>query len=95
MGGSRDKRNAVLVSEIIHFEKCSKRGVAEHNDLESETLVKETYFEGSEFFRREGAGKDIDGDVCVEFSETMTRDCISWLTNIRFAKIELSKISTA
>jgi len=57
--------------------------------------VKETYFEGGEFFRREGAGKDIDGDVCVEFSETMTRDCISWLTNIRFAKIELLKISTA
>jgi hypothetical protein len=72
------------------------RGVSQNTTTWSQkTLVKCTYFEGGKFFRREGAGKDIDGDVCVEFSETMTRDCISWLTNIRFAKIELVEISTA
>lgn len=34
MGGSRDESNAVLVSEIVHFEKCGERGIAEHDDLE-------------------------------------------------------------
>ena len=38
MGGSRDKRNAVLVSKIIHFEKCGNWSVTEHHDLESETF---------------------------------------------------------
>jgi len=58
-------------------------------------LVQKSYFEGSKLFWCEGAGKDIDGDICVEFSETRTRDCISWLTNIGFAEIELWEISTA